>query len=56
MADIPPDTDTTTERNHSNDGGADQQQLASLQSARGERNQPTQPSGSKVMGTIGQLK
>ena len=28
MADIPPDTDTTTERNHSRDGGADQQQSA----------------------------
>ena len=28
MADTPPDTDTTTEHNHSRDGGADQQQSA----------------------------
>ena len=30
MADIPPDTDVTTERNHSRDGGEDQQQSAVL--------------------------
>ena len=28
MADIPPITDATTERNHSRDGGEDQQQSA----------------------------
>ena len=28
MADIPPDTDVTTERNHSRAGGEDQQQSA----------------------------
>ena len=30
MADIPPNADTTTERNHSRDGGEDQQQRAVL--------------------------